>query len=75
MIKNLWFASMLFALAASSVAQDAPPNVLLIVADDMGYSDIGPFGGEIATPCQPAQVTSIAPSKAWERGMRCNQQL
>ncbi len=26
------------------------PNVLLIVADDLGYSDIGPFGGEIATP-------------------------
>ena len=26
------------------------PNVLLIVADDMGYSDIGAFGGEIATP-------------------------
>ena len=26
------------------------PNVLLIVADDMGYSDIGAFGGEIRTP-------------------------
>ena len=26
------------------------PNILLIVADDMGYSDIGSFGGEIATP-------------------------
>lgn len=26
------------------------PNILLIVADDMGFSDIGPFGGEIATP-------------------------
>ena len=26
------------------------PNVLLIVVDDMGYSDIGPFGGEIRTP-------------------------
>ncbi len=26
------------------------PNILLIVADDMGYSDIGAFGGEIATP-------------------------
>ena len=25
-------------------------NILLIVADDMGYSDIGPFGGEIRTP-------------------------
>lgn len=26
------------------------PNILLIVADDMGYSDIAPFGGEIETP-------------------------
>ena len=26
------------------------PNVLLIVADDMGFSDIGSFGSEIATP-------------------------
>lgn len=26
------------------------PNILLIVADDMGYSDIGSFGGEIQTP-------------------------
>ena len=26
------------------------PNVLLIVADDMGFSDISPFGGEISTP-------------------------
>ena len=26
------------------------PNVLLIVVDDMGYSDIGAFGGEIPTP-------------------------
>ena len=27
-----------------------PPNILLIMADDLGYSDIGCFGGEIATP-------------------------
>lgn len=26
------------------------PNILLIVADDMGYSDLGCFGGEIETP-------------------------
>ena len=26
------------------------PNILLIMADDLGYSDIGRFGGEIATP-------------------------
>ena len=28
----------------------ARPNILLIVVDDMGYSDIAPFGGEIRTP-------------------------
>ncbi|HEV3431234.1 MAG TPA: arylsulfatase [Paraburkholderia sp.] len=26
------------------------PNVLVIVADDLGFSDLGAFGGEIATP-------------------------
>ncbi|KAI0906033.1 alkaline-phosphatase-like protein [Ustulina deusta] len=26
------------------------PNFLIIVADDLGFSDIGPFGGEINTP-------------------------
>ena len=26
------------------------PNILLIVADDMGYSDAGCYGGEIQTP-------------------------
>jgi arylsulfatase A-like enzyme len=26
------------------------PNILVIVADDMGWSDIAPFGGEIRTP-------------------------
>jgi len=30
--------------------QSARPNILLIVADDMGYSDAGVFGSEIETP-------------------------
>lgn len=27
-----------------------PPNILVILADDVGYSDIGCYGGEIETP-------------------------
>jgi len=29
---------------------DARPNVLLIMADDLGFSDLGCYGGEIETP-------------------------
>lgn len=29
---------------------DARPNVLIVVADDMGFSDLGCYGSEIATP-------------------------
>ena len=38
-------------LVAGATAADAPkPNVLFILADDMGFSDAGCYGGEIATP-------------------------
>ncbi len=30
--------------------QDQSPDVVIIMADDMGYSDLGCFGGEIETP-------------------------
>lgn len=36
--------------AAAGPARPAKPNVVLILADDLGFSDIGCYGGEIATP-------------------------
>ena len=31
-------------------APEGAPNIILMLLDDMGYSDIGPFGSEIPTP-------------------------
>lgn len=36
-------------LAISATAQQRP-NILVILADDLGFSDLGSFGGEISTP-------------------------
>ncbi|MBA4062450.1 MAG: arylsulfatase [Isosphaera sp.] len=40
------------AAAGSAAAADPPakPNVVVVLADDMGFSDLGCYGGEIATP-------------------------
>ena len=42
-----------FAAAPAALSQgrrDPRPNFLVIMADDMGFSDIGCYGGEVSTP-------------------------
>jgi arylsulfatase A-like enzyme len=36
--------------APQCMAEEARPNIVIIVCDDMGFSDLGCYGGEIDTP-------------------------
>ena len=38
------------ALAATAFTAPTKPNILIILADDVGFSDLGCYGGEIRTP-------------------------
>jgi arylsulfatase A-like enzyme len=56
LIKVMGFSAAMFAVqgfmkaSESRAGKQQRPNIVLIMADDMGYSDIGCFGGEIHTP-------------------------
>jgi arylsulfatase len=72
--KRLVLAGLLAALAAMTVASHAAspstpatgkrPNIVIILGDDLGYSDPGCFGSEIKTPNLDSLV---------QAGVRCTQ--
>lgn len=48
----------LLPLVANAGGQTWRPNIMLIVVDDMGYSDLGCFGGEVESPNLDALAAS-----------------
>ena len=52
-MRGQWSAAIAALVAATAVVGSvpaAPPNVVVILADDLGFSDLGCQGGEIDTP-------------------------
>ena len=72
--KRLILAGVLAALLATTAAAQAAspstagtpkrPNIVIILGDDLGFSDMGCFGGEIKTP----NLDALA-----QAGVRCTE--
>ena len=72
--------SFLKALGATSLARCSSgsesragerPNIVLIMADDMGFSDIGSYGGEISTPNLDALAANGLRFRQFYNAARC----
>jgi len=51
--------------------EDPRPNIVLIMADDMGFSDIGCYGGEVDTPHLDALAANGLRFRQFYNGARC----
>ncbi len=62
---------LLWGLPRPAAAAPPRPNVLLILADDMGFSDVGCYGGEIHTPNVDALAADGLRFTQFYNGARC----
>ena len=62
MLRRFAATLLLGPLLSGCAAEDPPPprpNILVLIADDLGYTDIGAFGGEIRTPNLDTLAASV----------------
>src|SRR5688572_24669576 len=72
MIRIAYLVSVVFAFCCPALAADPPrPNIVVILADDMGFSDLGCYGGEIETPHIDALAKSGVKFSQFYNTARC----
>ena len=59
-------------VASTQDEQAKRPNVIVILVDDMGFSDIGPYGSEIPTPNLDALATNGLRFTQFYNSARCS---
>ncbi|MBM3787329.1 MAG: arylsulfatase, partial [Acidobacteria bacterium] len=58
-------------VASLTAAPSARPNIVVILADDLGFSDVGCYGGEIRTPNLDAMAKAGVRFTQFYNGARC----
>ncbi len=61
----------LLLLCGPVLGQDKRPNIIIMMADDMGFSDVGCYGGEIQTPNIDALATKGLRFTQFRNSSRC----
>lgn len=67
----IFLVGFLAACSAPAKQQDEKPNIILILSDDMGYSDLGCYGGEVETPNLDALAQNGLRFTQFYNGARC----
>ena len=62
---------MMLAAGPARAAEAAKPNVVVILVDDMGFSDIGCYGSEIPTPSLDQLAAEGIRFTQFYNGARC----
>jgi len=71
-LKTISFAlSVLCALCSPLYGAATRPNILVILVDDLGFSDLGCYGSEISTPSLDALAASGLRFTQFYNGARC----
>lgn len=65
------FFAQIFVVGINLASTDERPNIVLILADDLGYSDLGCYGGEIQTPHLDALAAGGLRFKQFYNTTRC----
>lgn len=68
----LYLFLVIFAKLAAPAHADSRPNILVIMVDDMGFSDLGCYGGEIQTPNVDALANNGIRFRNCYNNARCN---